>query len=318
MPDSKHIFISYSRQDRIIVGEFVEALRKADFIVWQDVSGISAGTNWEETLLEAIDKSAVVLVFWSQASSLSPMVNKEIDHAIAQNKPIIPIWLERATPLSPQLDKRQAIVGKTFTSKLTEALLILAPRIQRQINDFDDSIPMSKQKNFDRKTIGDREYITLLLVDSVYCKAHLIAEATTIVGQVSRIQLIIQNTRDVGYASVKESFSCILAEDAQHPADAQPLVALHVTGPINPADALKYYIDPTNVAHYSDMNDTTHKAISLLTRNDNNKVFQVFLFTLVDIAFLIAMSANRWIAFQLYKWIGDKYSRIMTIPPRSS
>lgn len=313
---SSHIFISYSRQDSKVVGEFVEALRKADFIVWQDVSGISAGDVWEQTLYDAIDNAAVVVVFWSQSASLSEWVGKEIAHAIKQNKPIIPIWLERATPLSAELAKYNAIPSRTFTPKLTDALLAIAPRIQRRVAEFDASIPMSKQKHIGREAIGKTEYVTLTLVESAYCKAVLIAEASTIIGQVSRVQLIIQNTRDVGYASVKDTFATILAEDAQHPEHAQPIVGLHVTGPVNPADTSKYYIDATNVAHYSDMSDTTHKAISILTKDDRDKVFQVFLFTLVDIAFLVAISANRWITFQLYKWLGNTYSRIMTIPPR--
>ncbi|HRF95773.1 MAG TPA: toll/interleukin-1 receptor domain-containing protein [Aggregatilineales bacterium] len=196
MPDSKHIFISYSRQDSKIVGEFVEALRKADFIVWQDVSGISAGAAWEQTLYDAIDNAAAVLVFWSQAASLSEWVIKEVDHAIAQKKPIIPIWLERATPLSSKLAKRNAVATRTFTPKITESLLQIAQtdpsiRIQRIINlNFDDSIPMSKQADIQRNTIGSKEYIIIRLVESAYCQALLIAEATTIVGQVSRIQLI--------------------------------------------------------------------------------------------------------------------------------
>lgn len=41
-----HIFISYSRKDKHVVAQFVESLRQQDFIVWQDVSDISAGASW--------------------------------------------------------------------------------------------------------------------------------------------------------------------------------------------------------------------------------------------------------------------------------
>ncbi|MCU0481587.1 MAG: toll/interleukin-1 receptor domain-containing protein [Anaerolineae bacterium] len=314
-----HVFISYSRKDKVVVGKFVEALRKQDFIVWQDVSNISAGDDWRQAIYRAIEEAAVFIIFWSQSASLSAVVKEEIDYAIAQNKPIIPIWLEKDTPLSADLAIRNAILTRAFTPKLTEALLNTAPRIQRQISELNLELPMTSQTVPDiaRQIIGGKEYVVIPLIQSAYSKAVVIAEANTIPARAKRIQLMVQCTGAVGYGMVNDAFSIIQKEDAEFPDEAEPLVGLYITGPTDLADPTKYTIDVKNVAHYSDLNDTIQKAIYLFTMNDRNKVFQLFLQMLVDIAFLFGVEANRWIKFQLYRIErGVGYTRIMDIGER--
>ena len=318
-----HIFISYSRKDKKIVGQFVESLRKQDFIVWQDVSNISAGEAWHQALLDAIEQSAVIIIFWSQAASLSKYVNEEIDYALEKNKLIIPIWLENATPLRDGLSEANAVQSSGFSAnavqKITSAVLEKAPRIQRHLTNFDVSLPMQAQniQNTQREIIGQREYLIIPLVTSVYSKAVIIAEAATIVKQVTRIQLMVQCTRPVGYAMPRDAFKAILAEDAEYSDEAQPLVGLYVTGPVNPLDPTQYRIDNTNVAHYSDINDTTRKAIQHLTSaSADTIVFQIFQQVLLENAFLLGVLVDRWVPFQLYKYDGSQYVHIMNIPPR--
>ncbi|MDX2077236.1 MAG: toll/interleukin-1 receptor domain-containing protein [bacterium] len=316
---ASHVFISYSRKDKAVVGKFVEALRKQDFIVWQDVSNISAGEDWREAIYKAIDDSAVFLIFWSQAASLSNVVGEEIDRALAQNIPIIPIWLEKGTPLRADLNDKDAVISRSYTSKLTDALLKVAPRIQRQVSDFNHNIPMNLQTvaGTQRQLIGGKEYMIAPLVQSAYSTAIVIAEAGAIVGQSKRVQLMVQCTGDVGYDMVKQAFSAILAEDAEYPDDSEPLVGIYVTGPKDPANPTKYMVDIKNVAHYSDINDTIQKAIYTFTKDDRDKVFQLFLQTLVDIAFVFGVEVSRWVKFQLYRLErGVGYTRIMDISER--
>lgn len=145
-----HIFISYSRKDTKVVEQFVESLRKQDFIVWQDVSNISAGDQWHQALLDAIDQTAAVLVFWSQAASHSQYVKEELDRAIQQGKRIIPVWLDKNTPLRHDIASFNAIESKGFApsavQKIVTAVLEIAPRIQRLLTKFDVSLPMNAKK----------------------------------------------------------------------------------------------------------------------------------------------------------------------------
>lgn len=319
-----HIFISYARKDKQVVAQYVESLRKQDFIVWQDVSNIPAGEQWHQALLDAIEAASVVVVFWSQAASHSRYVNEEIDHAIQHGKPIVPIWLDQAEPLRDGLKQANAVIASAFSpaiaGKIGQDLAKLAPRIQRQVSAFDTHIPMSAQTvtGATRQPIGEHEYVVVPLVTSVYSNAHVIAAAGTIVRQVRRVQVIVQNTGPVDTNAVRDAFKAVLAGDAEYPDEAEPLVGLHITGAKNPMDATQYWVDNTNVAHYSDMVDTTRKAIAAISRNAvETQTMQLFQKTLVDIAFLLGASLDRWQPLQLYKWTGGQYIPLLNIPPRS-
>lgn len=186
--------------------------------------------------------------------------------------------------------------------------------------NFNISIPMNAQtiSGISREIIGNREYIIVPLITSVYSAAYVIAEAGTIVRQARRIQLIVQNTGPVDYATVRDAFKAILEADDEYPDEAEPLVGLYITGAKHPMDSTQYWVDNTNVAHYSDMVDTTRKAISSITKNaTDTQTFQMFQKTLVDIAFLLGVSLDRWLPLQLYKWDGRQYVPIINISARS-
>src|SRR5688572_3114205 len=139
-----HIFISYSRKDKKIVAQYVESLRKQDFIVWQDVSSILPGVKWHQALLDAIEHSAAIIVFWTHSAYHSSSVNKEIDHALQHGKLIIPVWIERDAPLRDGLKEANAVIGSGYSpgivQKISHALLNIALRIQRQVMEFNTAI----------------------------------------------------------------------------------------------------------------------------------------------------------------------------------
>jgi hypothetical protein len=322
-----HIFISYSRKDKRLVEQFVEGLRKQDYIVWQDVSNITAGEKWQQAIFDAIEQAAAVIVFWSDPARRSPNVREELVHAQKHSKRIIPVWLDDDVPLSVDdnltLEEDNALKTSSYSTrtlqKLVADLADVAPRIQRHIVDLQYHSPMNAQSisETDRQVIGSQEYLLIPLVTSVYSRATLIAQAGTVVGKATRVQLMIQNTGPVGLSLPRSAFEAILAEDRQYPDEAEPLVGLHVTGPVNPLDDTQYWIDSTNVAHYSDMVDTAGKAMQAIEKNAEQKpAFQMFQRTLVDVAFLMGVMADRWYPFQLYKWAGDSYAPIINIPPR--
>lgn len=312
-----HIFISYSRKDKVVVGKFVNDLQMNDFVVWQDVSNIRAGEDWWDKIKDAIEKSSVFLIFCSHASSMSDTVQRELDYAKTQNIWIIPIWLEKDTRLGKELGAKDAIDSRKLNAKLIEALLPLASRIQRQVFDFNLRLPMNAQTDIKPETIGDREFVVFQLIKSAYSNVHIIAEAGTIPQNIRRIQVIVQTTGNTGYAMVKQVFHTISLEDKEHPEQKQPLLGIYITGAKSTLDDKKYEVDDRNVAHRSDLSDTLNKALSFFTKDDRDKVFQMFLYALVDIGFLMGVKANRYHEFQMYKREGnDKYIHVIDIPSR--
>lgn len=317
--DIGHVFVSYSRKNRKIVERYVEAFRKMDFIVWQDVSSIPPGEEWHKALLEAVENSAVVVVFWSQYAHQSKYVNEEVDHAIKRGKPIIPVRLDPSTELG-KLEPFNAVEdGSNAAQKVATRLLQVAARLKREVTGFKPNLPMNAQniEGTERKEIGEHEYITIPLVKSVYSNVEIIATATTICGRAKRMQVVIQNTGPKGYAKVRDCFNTILQEDKIYPEEAEPVVCLLVTGALKQSDNASYEVDPRNVANYSDMYGTLNKALAIFNENTyGTPEIQVFLPTLVEMAFLIGTQIDRWLPLQIFKWNGTEYIRVITTPPR--
>lgn len=317
-----HIFISYSRRNNQVVGQFVEHLQQQDFIVWQDVNNISAGEAWQRAIFDAIEGASAVLVFWSQTASTSTSVRDEIDHALENDKLIIPLWMDTDVPLRNGLAEANAVIASGFSvnvaQKLAKALLDKATRIQRQVIDLDTRLPMDKQSiETRRQMIGDQEYVAVSLVTSVYSHAEIIASPSTIISQVSRIQLMVQVSGPRGYNLVDGAFKAIHTADASYPDEKEPLVGLYVTGPSKADNSDEHSIDAQNIAHYSDIVRTTNRAISYLTKDAAQTIrFQLFQRSMMEISFLMGVQFDRWIPLQLYKWIGDSYIPIANIPPR--
>ena len=90
------IFISYSRRDSNVVGEFVWRFEQEGFKVWIDKEGIYSGDEFAEVLATAIEESTVVVYFSSADSNASRWVAGEIGIANMYDKHIIPVRLDHS------------------------------------------------------------------------------------------------------------------------------------------------------------------------------------------------------------------------------
>lgn len=88
------VFISYSRKDKVIVHRIANLLRDNGFSVWMDIDGIESGEAYRGIIVDAIEKSKVILFFSSESSNVSRWTCKEIILAGEMNKYIIPIKLD--------------------------------------------------------------------------------------------------------------------------------------------------------------------------------------------------------------------------------
>ena len=88
------IFISYSRKDSNVVGEFVWRFEQEGFSVWIDREGIYSGDEFAEVLATAIEESSVVVYFSSVNSNASKWTAGEIGIANTYDKHIIPVRLD--------------------------------------------------------------------------------------------------------------------------------------------------------------------------------------------------------------------------------
>ena len=90
-PRSEEVFISYSRKDKEFVRRLDEELKRRDREAWVDWEGIPPGDTWEKTIYGAIEATHTFIFVLTPDSIASEVCGKEIAHAAANNKRLVPI-----------------------------------------------------------------------------------------------------------------------------------------------------------------------------------------------------------------------------------
>lgn len=90
-------FISYAREDQDFVRKLHDALLERGRDAWFD-SEIFPSTEWMREIRAAIDAAPAVIFLISPDSIASSVCRQELDHAIAQNKRLVPVVCREADP----------------------------------------------------------------------------------------------------------------------------------------------------------------------------------------------------------------------------
>jgi len=95
----KHrIFLSYSTKDQAAAEEICRALESQGLGCWIAPRDIAPGSQWGGSIVGAIEGCEAVLVLFSDASNNSPQVAREMEVAVAQRRPLIPVRIANAMP----------------------------------------------------------------------------------------------------------------------------------------------------------------------------------------------------------------------------
>src|SRR5436853_5745733 len=100
MPPDGHVFISYSRQDgNEPATKLEQALRAEQFGVWRDVRNLKPEQDVTADIEIGIEGAAYVMVCITRdAKRNDSFVRREIQYALAVNKPVIPLRFEEIPP----------------------------------------------------------------------------------------------------------------------------------------------------------------------------------------------------------------------------
>lgn len=81
-----HVFVSYVREDRVLVDRLAKALTEAGVVVWLDHDAIRPGTRWKNAIRHAIEQGAFFLACFSDEfdKKLKSYMNEEITLAIEE------------------------------------------------------------------------------------------------------------------------------------------------------------------------------------------------------------------------------------------
>jgi hypothetical protein len=100
--DGAYVFVCYAHQDEAAVFPDIQHLHDQGANIWYD-EGISAGRLWRAEIARSIQGASKFLYFISKASLSSPHCAREVEYALAQEIPVVPVYLDDSK-LTPELD----------------------------------------------------------------------------------------------------------------------------------------------------------------------------------------------------------------------
>lgn len=118
-----HVFVSYSRRDRVLVLSLLYGLRQRGIPFWIDQDNISGGTYWDNAIENAIHDASCMLIVISPSAVESENVKDEYGKALELQKPIIPILIQDVDKLPMRFSRLQYIDFLTNYNQAIDRLL---------------------------------------------------------------------------------------------------------------------------------------------------------------------------------------------------
>jgi hypothetical protein len=96
--NSGHIFLSYSTTDRPFADDLLRRLESKNVRVWMAPRDVRPGSDYSESIQDAIETSAAVVALVSNEANRSRHVRAEIEIAFSCGKPLFPVRFSDITP----------------------------------------------------------------------------------------------------------------------------------------------------------------------------------------------------------------------------
>ena len=95
---NQDVIISYSSHDKAVADAICNSLESQKIRCWYAPRDILPGMNFQESIIDAIDTSSIMVVIFSSHSNDSPHVISEVTEAMAKGVIIIPFRIEDIMP----------------------------------------------------------------------------------------------------------------------------------------------------------------------------------------------------------------------------
>ena len=92
------VFISYSHEDKNVSDAVCHALESDNVRCWVAPRDILPGMQFQESIIDAIDTSSIMVIIFSSHSNISPHVISEVTEAMSKGVIIIPFRIEDVLP----------------------------------------------------------------------------------------------------------------------------------------------------------------------------------------------------------------------------
>ena len=98
MSQASRVFICFSSKDEAIARKVVDFLEAEGLKCWLSSRDVPPGQNYQETIVAALEKAPAVVFLFSESSSTSGEIRKELSLAGSFNAPVFPLRLSAVTP----------------------------------------------------------------------------------------------------------------------------------------------------------------------------------------------------------------------------
>jgi tetratricopeptide (TPR) repeat protein len=141
------VFISYSIKDKTTADAICASLEANGIRVWIAPRDVMPGSDWGESIIEAIEQSGVMILIFSANSNASPQIKREIERAVNKGVTVVPFRIDDILPsktleyfistqhwldaFTPPLEKHLDSLVSILRSMLTKAgAKVAGPRLK--------------------------------------------------------------------------------------------------------------------------------------------------------------------------------------------
>ncbi len=216
---SHDLFISYSSNDKIVADAVVAALENRGIRCWYAPRDIKAGTDWGESITDAIGNSDLMLLIFSESSNQSKRVLDEVYFAISEGKTILPFRIENLDPsgaMRLHLSSRHWLdaYDPSWESHINKLIDTAASNLEKEATLSDDmaltsAVPSKgpEPKGLPWKLIGG-----------------ILAAAIVIVGAIALINLVGGDEADPLPTATEEVAPTEVVVPTEEPATPTPMI----------------------------------------------------------------------------------------------
>jgi hypothetical protein len=140
--DASHIFICFSSKDEAVALEVVQFLEAEGLNCWISSRDVPPGHNYQETIVQALESAQAIVFLFSDSSSRSGEIKKELSLGGSFKVPVFPL---RLAPVMPSGALRYELATRQWIDMFTgpeQALRRLAATIKSNAPEDEHSAPV--------------------------------------------------------------------------------------------------------------------------------------------------------------------------------
>jgi hypothetical protein len=140
--DASHIFICFSSKDEAVALEVVRFLEADGLNCWISSRDVPPGQNYQETIVQALESARAIVFLFSDSSSKSGEIKKELSLGGSFKVPVFPL---RLSPVMPSGALRYELATRQWIDLFAgqeQALRRLAATIKSNAPEDEHSVPV--------------------------------------------------------------------------------------------------------------------------------------------------------------------------------